>query len=279
MVVGWRTGLRVVTAGAVTGPGRAQLSRAGDGARAGAGGLAGGGVLGAGDDQVGRGDLEDVAERGEHRQRQPFGGAGDQPVDLGGGQVDAALGQQRRQLGGGEHPAGGHDLAQPPVVADLAAFIGCSRRRGASAAAVPALAGREGGVQGAAQGAGAEVGGHAGVDRGRAGVLVADLLLDEQRVPAVLDQVGDVGAAQRVEVQARVQAEVVAVGGEPGVDPRSPIRAPRSDGHSAGLPCVAEQRPDLGDPLGPGPRPIQAQTVSTLRRFGGEPFIALPYRT
>jgi hypothetical protein len=35
-------------------------------------------VLGAGGDQLGRGDLQNVAERGQHGQRQPFGGAGDQ---------------------------------------------------------------------------------------------------------------------------------------------------------------------------------------------------------
>ena len=47
---------------------------------------------------------------------------------------------------------------------------------------------------------------------------MADLLLDEERVPAVLDEVGDVGAAQGVEVQAARQAERLAGGGEPVVD-------------------------------------------------------------
>ena len=69
------------------------------------GGLARGGVRGGGGDQLGRGDLEDVAERGEDGQGQPFRGAGDQPVDLGGGQRDAAFGEQRHQVGGGEQPA------------------------------------------------------------------------------------------------------------------------------------------------------------------------------
>ena len=57
--------------------------------------------------------------------------------------VDAAFGQQRREVGGGEQPAGGHDLAQPPLVADVAAFIGCSRSAAAPivAAAVPAAVG------------------------------------------------------------------------------------------------------------------------------------------
>ena len=77
-------------------------------------------VVGGGDDQLGRGGLEDVAQRGQYRQGQSFRGAGDQPVHLRGGQVDAALPQRRHQLGGGEHAVGGHHLAQPPPVADLA---------------------------------------------------------------------------------------------------------------------------------------------------------------
>jgi hypothetical protein len=47
---------------------------------------------------------------------------------------------------------------------------------------------------------------------------MADLLLDEERVPAVLDEVGDVGAAQGVEVQTVRQAERLPRGGEPVVD-------------------------------------------------------------
>ena len=38
-------------------------------------------------------------------------------------------------------------------------------------------------------------------------MLVADLFLDKTRIPAVLDQVGDVRPAKRVEVQAVVQAQ------------------------------------------------------------------------
>ena len=53
-------------------------------------------------------------------------------------------------------------------------------------------------------------------------MLVPDLLLDEQGVQAILDQVGDIGAAQRVEVQARVQAQRVTVGDEPRVQPLQP---------------------------------------------------------
>ena len=37
------------------------------------------------------------------------------------------------------------------------------------------------------------------------------LLLHEQRIPAALDQVGDIRAAQRVEIQALIQAERVPV--------------------------------------------------------------------
>lgn len=43
-------------------------------------------------------------------------------------------------------------------------------------------------------------------------MLVADLLLDEPGVVAVLDQVGDVGPAKGMEVQTRVQAQGVPAG-------------------------------------------------------------------
>jgi len=43
------------------------------------------------------------------------------------------------------------------------------------------------------------------------------------------------------------EAERVAVGGNPRVDPLEPIRAPRSDGHSAVEPA-RQVGPDLGDP-------------------------------
>ncbi len=51
---------------------------------------------------------------------------------------------------------------------------------------------------------------------------MADLLLDEQRVEAVLDQMGHIGVPQAVRVQHRVQAEVVAPVGEPVVDVGQP---------------------------------------------------------
>jgi Pterin binding enzyme len=66
---------------------------------------------------VGVACLNDIQQ---HLQRQPLGGAGHQAVDLGGGQVDAAVAQQGHQVGGGEDPVLGHHLAQPPGVAGLA---------------------------------------------------------------------------------------------------------------------------------------------------------------
>jgi hypothetical protein len=66
---------------------------------------------------------------------------------------------------------------------------------------------------------------------------VANLLLDEQRVVSVLDQVGDVGPAQRVELQRGVQADGVPVGGEAGVQPLEP-----------------DSRASLGGPEGPAGR-------------------------
>jgi hypothetical protein len=47
---------------------------------------------------------------------------------------------------------------------------------------------------------------------------MAYLLLHEQRVVAVLDQVGDIAVAQAVQRHAVGQAERVAVFGEPGAD-------------------------------------------------------------
>lgn len=47
---------------------------------------------------------------------------------------------------------------------------------------------------------------------------MADLLLDEQRVEAFLDQVGHIRVPQAVRVQHRVQAEVITPVGEPVVN-------------------------------------------------------------
>jgi hypothetical protein len=55
-----------------------------------------------------------------NRKGQPFRGAGDQTVNLGGGQPDAAFGQVWHELGDGEHTSGGHQLSQAPPIADLA---------------------------------------------------------------------------------------------------------------------------------------------------------------
>lgn len=47
-------------------------------------------------------------------------------------------------------------------------------------------------------------------------MLVAHLLLHEQRVHAGFDQVGDVGASQRVEIEARGgEVQVLAVAAKP----------------------------------------------------------------
>ncbi len=58
-----------------------------------------------------------------------------------------------------------------------------------------------------------------------------------------------------------------------------PIRWPRSDGHKAAeSPAVpiSGRASSIHWPSTPG---SHGQTVSTLRRFGGDPFIALPNRT
>lgn len=99
-------------------------------------------------------------------------------------------------------------------------------------------------------------------------MLVSDLFLDEPGVVAGLDEVGDVRAAQRVEVQAGFQAEGVAVGGEPGVqalvaDPASAFGRPRRR-----VAVDAEQRPDLCEPLVEHVgRPVEdGQHASAFRR-------------
>jgi hypothetical protein len=78
---------------------------------------------------------------------------------------------------------------------------------------------------------------------------VAGLLLDEQRVPAGLDQVGDVGPAQRVELQRRVHTQRVALGREPSVDRRQPDPGTALRGPQRGRAVAGQHRPDLGDPL------------------------------
>lgn len=56
-------------------------------------------------------------------------------------------------------------------------------------------------------------------------MLVSSLMLDEQEIHA--DQVGEAGAAQRVEVQAGGEAQVVAVAVEPAFSAISETRVPR----------------------------------------------------
>src|SRR5674476_251256 len=53
-------------------------------------------------------------------QAEAFGSIDDQPVDLAGGQTDSSCGQGWDQVGGGEHPAAGHHLAQVPPVVEFA---------------------------------------------------------------------------------------------------------------------------------------------------------------
>jgi hypothetical protein len=58
----------------------------------------------------------------------------------------------------------------------------------------------------------------------------------------------------------------------------SPIRSARSDGHSAGLPSAASSGRTSPTHCS-STSTIHGHTASTLHRFGGEPFIALPWRT
>src|SRR2546423_13246 len=69
-------------------------------------------------------------------------------------------------------------------------------------------------VQGGPQRSRAEVRRHAGVDRGGRGVLMAQLLLDESGVEAVLDQMGRVRTPERMEGQLRGETELHADRGE-----------------------------------------------------------------
>jgi hypothetical protein len=79
-----------------------------------------------------------------------------------------------------------------------------------------------------------------------------------------------------VDVQAFVKAEGGLVGGEPPVergraDPSAPLR---SDGHSALDPaacCICGRASSAHWPMTSG---AQSQTLSTLRRLGGDPFLA-----
>lgn len=106
-------------------------------------------------------------------------------------------------------------------------------------------------------------------------MVVADLLLDEHQVVAVLDQVGDVGPVQRVELQCGIQASGYEAKRES--SRWTPIRGPLSDDQRALLvECRIPGRSSLihiHSSIVPG---VQCQTVGTLRCLDGEPFLALP---
>ena len=80
-------------------------------------------------------------------------------------------------------------------------------------------------------------------------MLVAGLFLDEPRVPAVLDQVSDIGPAEGVEVQAVIQAQGLAIGDEAGVQPLAPDPRPALRRPGRRVAAGPEQRADLGEPL------------------------------
>jgi hypothetical protein len=90
-------------------------------------------------------------------------------------------------------------------------------------------------------------------------LIVVGLVLHQEGDPAVFDQTGDVGPSQRVEVQDRVQPEVITVDGEAGVqppkaDPSAVFGRPQSGAVSAGLVRAAE-----------GHRPLEAMTTAGRR--------------
>ncbi len=47
--------------------------------------------------------------------------------------MDAALGERFDQVGGGEHPAGGHDLPQVPLVVEFAVHLTTPSQAGSAA--------------------------------------------------------------------------------------------------------------------------------------------------
>ena len=61
----------------------------------------------------------------------------------------------------------------------------------------------------------------------------------------------------------------------------SPTRGARSEGHNAVLAglLLAASSGRISVVHSARASPTQGQTVSTLRRFGAEPFMALPWRT
>ncbi len=70
---------------------------------------------------------------------------------------------------------------------------------------------------------------------------MADLLRDEPRVPAVLDQMRDVRPSQRMEIDPVVQVEFPAVGDEPGVQPLAAHPQPAFGGPGGRVAVVDDQ--------------------------------------
>ena len=108
--------------------------------------------------------------------------------------------------------------------------------------------------------------------RGR-GVLVTGLVLDEQGIHAGFDRMGDVGTAQRVDVQAGGEAQVLAVAVEPPVQRSLDTRVPRSDGkRSSPSVMFACPRSSQSATISPD----QSNTVRTLLGASGEPLHGRP---
>ena len=115
-----------------------------------------------------------------------------QPVDLLPGQRDAPVGQQRHQVGGGEHALFGHPPPQMPVVAHRTVAGPCRPHRPTPGSAPTATSGSSRPP-------------HGGVRRCRRRPRMPDLGLHEQRVDPVLDQMRHVGMPQAVHRQLRRQ--------------------------------------------------------------------------
>src|SRR6476659_1103079 len=64
--------------------------------------------------------IQDVQQRHQDLQAQPFRTLDNQPVDLARGQPDPAPRQRVDQIGGGEHAPIGHHLSQVPAVVEFA---------------------------------------------------------------------------------------------------------------------------------------------------------------
>jgi len=103
--------------------------------------------------------------------------------------------------------------------------------------------------------------------------------LDEQRVRAVFDQVGDIRVAQAVHRQPAGQPGCGRQAANRSSTERGEIRPPRSVSHSAGWPPSARSGGRTSSRYCPNASAAHGITVATARRRGGLPRIALPYRT